>query len=126
MCQISNGLAQIWHKFPDRLIPAFHPRKFDDVPSVGAVPWGFEVHSKAFSSSVNKRGSAVVPTTAQAGENRQLPNVGDAFNPYGMFNGIWVPEQLLRCSDLSASAKLLYGRLARFAGENGRCFPSVE
>jgi hypothetical protein len=43
-----------------------------------------------------------------------------------MFNGIWVPEALLGCSDISASAKLLYGRLARFAGEGGRCFPSVE
>jgi hypothetical protein len=43
-----------------------------------------------------------------------------------MFNGIWVPESLLKYPDLPPSAKLLYGRLARFAGEDGRCFPSVE
>src|ERR1039458_4901186 len=63
---------------------------------------------------------------AQPSENHKLPNVGDAFNPYGMFNGIWVPESLLKYPRLSASAKLLYGRLARFAGENGLCFPSIE
>lgn len=64
--------------------------------------------------------------TANHDKNRTLPNIGDVFNPDGMFNGIWVPESSLKCPDLSSSANLLYGRLARFAGENGRCFPSVE
>lgn len=57
---------------------------------------------------------------------RTLPHVGEVFNPNGMFNGIWIPESLLRCSGISPSAKLLYGRLARFAGQDGRCFPAIE
>jgi len=57
---------------------------------------------------------------------QELPNIGEPFNPYGMFNGIWVPESLLRCTAISASAILLYGRLAKYAGRDGRCFPSVE
>lgn len=63
--------------------------------------------------------------TPQSRNNRKLPNIGDVFNPYGLFNGVWVPEPLLKSTDISASAKLLFGRLARFAGKDGRCFPSV-
>jgi GntR family transcriptional regulator len=62
----------------------------------------------------------------QPSNNRKLPNIGEPFNPYGMFNGIWVPDSLLRCPHISASAKLLYGRLTRYAGSDGHCFPSVE
>jgi hypothetical protein len=80
----------------------------------------------ADASSVARQKARAQAASDAPGKNQTLPNVGDAFNPYGMFNGIWVPESLLKCPDLSASAKLLYGRLARFAGENGRCFPSVE
>ena len=64
--------------------------------------------------------------TAPPGKNHKLPNIGDPFNPFGMFNGIWIPESLLKCSAISPSAKLLYGQLARFAGKDGRCFPSVR
>jgi len=83
------------------------------------------VHSEATNPSADGRPAAAA-SIAQSNKSSKLPNIGDPFNPYGMFNGIWVPEALLRCPDLSPSAKLLYGRLARFAGENGRCFPSVE
>jgi GntR family transcriptional regulator len=62
----------------------------------------------------------------QPTNNQKLPNIGDPFNPFGMFNGIWVPESLVRCPEIPASAKLLYARLARYAGRDGRCFPSVE
>jgi GntR family transcriptional regulator len=78
-------------------------------------------------TSVPNGGPDPPEAVAQSGSvKRQLPNIGDPFNPYGMFNGIWVPESLLRCPEISASAKLLYGRLARYAGRDGRCFPSVE
>src|SRR5690349_3724984 len=43
-----------------------------------------------------------------------------------MFTGMWIPESLVKCRDLAPSAKLLYGRLARFAGQDGGCFPAVE
>lgn len=58
--------------------------------------------------------------------HRKPLQIGDVFNPNGMFHGIWVPDSLLKCSGISISAKLLYGRLARYAGEDGRCFPAVE
>lgn len=51
--------------------------------------------------------------------------VGEPFNPFGMFNGIWIPDVILSLPGLSLCEKLIYGRLARFAGSDGRCFPSV-
>jgi len=51
--------------------------------------------------------------------------VGQPFNPFGMFTGIFIPEALARFNDLSPGAKLAYGRLARYAGQNGNCFPAV-
>lgn len=47
-------------------------------------------------------------------------------NPYKAFNGICIPNAILECKDLSQSAKLMWGCLARFAGRNGRCFPKIE
>jgi hypothetical protein len=50
---------------------------------------------------------------------------GDTFNPYRMFNGLFIPEGLARCPWISAGAKLAWGRLARYAGSNGVCHPTV-
>ena len=52
--------------------------------------------------------------------------VGQCFNPFRLFTGIFIPEAMVRCPDLSPSAKLAYGRLVRYAGEDGRCFPAVN
>ncbi len=49
---------------------------------------------------------------------------GDPFNPYKRFHGIFVPEQIHR-SSLSLGAKLTYGRLCRYAGQDGNAYPSV-
>lgn len=38
--------------------------------------------------------------------NRKPPKFGDPLNPYRMFNGIWIPESLVRYPLVSASAKL--------------------
>ena len=38
---------------------------------------------------------------------------GETFNPYRMFNGLFIPEALVR-SGISAGAKLAWGRLARY------------
>ncbi len=53
------------------------------------------------------------------------PQIGDAFNPYGRFRGLLVPEQVCRYRGLSSAAKLIYGRLCRYAGKDGNAYPSV-
>jgi Helix-turn-helix domain len=42
-----------------------------------------------------------------------------------LFTGIFLPEALVRYRGLSCGAKIAWGRLARYAGENGRCYPSI-
>ena len=51
---------------------------------------------------------------------------GQPFNPFGMFHGVFIPEGLVRAKGISPGAKLAYGRLIRYAGENGKCYPSVD
>jgi hypothetical protein len=51
---------------------------------------------------------------------------GEVFNPFRMFTGVFIPEGLVRCDWISAGAKLAWGRLARYAGEDGRCYPTVK
>jgi hypothetical protein len=51
--------------------------------------------------------------------------IGQPFNPYKVFNCVHVPEALVRWRGVSPMAKFAYGRLARYAGEDGRCFPAV-
>jgi hypothetical protein len=46
--------------------------------------------------------------------------VGQPFNPFGMFAGIVIPETQGRSPVLSPGAKLAYGRLARYAGADGK------
>lgn len=48
------------------------------------------------------------------------------FNPYGRFNGIFIPEQICVSGELHPISKLIYGRLARYAGKDGRCDPEQE
>ena len=57
--------------------------------------------------------------------SEQTFRVGQKFNPYGIFNGIFIPEALVRHPAISPTAKLAYGRLVRYAGQDGRCFPAV-
>jgi hypothetical protein len=51
--------------------------------------------------------------------------IGQPFNPYKLFNGIFIPEELVRYRGLGCGAKVAYGRLTRYAGENGDCWPSI-
>lgn len=51
--------------------------------------------------------------------------VGQPFNPFGLFHGIWILEAMVRAKCISAGAKITYGRLARYAGPDGNCYPSV-
>jgi len=53
-------------------------------------------------------------------------HIGDQFNPYKMFVGSFIPAWLESRREITSSAKLVYARLARYAGENGRAFPRQE
>ena len=52
--------------------------------------------------------------------------LGEPFNPYKLFTGVFIPDALVRTPQISAGAKLAYGRLSRYAGEDGDCHPSVK
>jgi hypothetical protein len=51
--------------------------------------------------------------------------IGQPFNPFGFFNGIFIPESMVRSTRISPGAKLTYGRLTRYAGQDGKCYPAV-
>jgi len=53
-----------------------------------------------------------------------MRQAGQTFNPYRLFYGVWIPEGLLRYQGLSPGAKLCYGRLTRYAGDRGKCWPT--
>ena len=50
---------------------------------------------------------------------------GQPFNPFRLFTGIFIPEGLVRANGISPGAKLTYGRLGRYAGQDGACYPAV-
>lgn len=47
-------------------------------------------------------------------------------NPYRLFQGAFIPNWLLRRSEVSAGAKLTYARLTQYAGKNGEAYPFVK
>lgn len=57
---------------------------------------------------------------------------GDVFVPYQVFAGSesrrhprsFILNTVMRRTDLSPTAKLLWGRLSQFAGRNGQCYPT--
>ncbi|MUM78676.1 hypothetical protein GKC30_13630 [Pseudodesulfovibrio sp. F-1] len=49
---------------------------------------------------------------------------GQRFNPYRLFNGMFLPNLVARTRLLSPTDKLVWARLCQFAGGNGLCFPS--
>src|ERR1035438_6145751 len=51
--------------------------------------------------------------------------LGEPFNPYKLFNGSFISEHISRYRGLSPGAKLIYGRLYRYAGEDGIAFPGI-
>lgn len=55
-----------------------------------------------------------------------MPRIGDVFNPYKLFTGIWIPNGVLKCPELSAGAKLCLGRLYQYAGKAGIADPHQE
>lgn len=55
-----------------------------------------------------------------------MPANGEIYNPWRMFNGSFIPNAILKCRELSATAKLLFGRLSQYAGQDGAAFPSYS
>lgn len=53
-------------------------------------------------------------------------SIGEAFNPFTLFDGALVPNEILRSYDLTPSEKLVFARLMQFAGGKGKAWPSVE
>ena len=54
-----------------------------------------------------------------------MPQVGQPFNPFKIFVGSFIPNALLRYPDLSPSAKLVWARLAQYAGQDGMAYPKM-
>ena len=52
--------------------------------------------------------------------------IGEQFNPYRLFVGAFIPNALMKYTDLSQGAKLTWARLAQYAGEKGEAYPSLE
>jgi hypothetical protein len=50
---------------------------------------------------------------------------GEPFNPYGLFNGIFIPEAICKYRGISLGAKMAYGRLCRYAGRDGSVYPAI-
>ena len=45
-------------------------------------------------------------------------------NPYKLFRGIFIPDYLFKVEGINYTDMMVYGLLCRFAGEDGKCFPS--
>jgi hypothetical protein len=88
---------------------------------VGGARCGVAVKSSAESEREHGAGPGSRPSA-----NAVIFQPGQPFNPYGLFNGIHIPEALVRCKDLSPGAKITYGRLARYAGQGGACHPRQD
>jgi Helix-turn-helix domain len=69
-------------------------------------------------------------STAQRATGPRVPDaripVGHRFNPYRLFYGTFIPEGVSRYRAISMGAKMVYGRLCRYAGEGGNAHPSIE
>ena len=52
--------------------------------------------------------------------------VGGYINPYKLFIGSFVPNWLLRRTEINSTDKLVYAKLCQYAGKDGKCYPSQE
>ena len=52
--------------------------------------------------------------------------IGAAFSPYRQFRNLLVPEAMARNPELPPGAKLVYARLRRYYGADGKCYPRVD
>jgi len=52
--------------------------------------------------------------------------VNEVINPYKRFQGVFIPNAIMECREITQSEKLVWGRLAQFSGKDGECHPSME
>ena len=52
--------------------------------------------------------------------------IGQLFSPFRMFVGSFVPNCLMEYTEITPTQKLLWARLAQYAGQDGRCFPQQK
>lgn len=55
-----------------------------------------------------------------------MPKAGERFNPYRLFRGLFIPEAVAKCREISSGTKVSYGRLIRYARERGYCWPKQD
>lgn len=55
-----------------------------------------------------------------------MPEVGEVYSPFRAFKGSIIPNEILKCQQLSSTAKLVFGRLCQYAGEDGKAYPSYN
>ena len=55
-----------------------------------------------------------------------MPAVGEIYIPWRLFSGSFIPNSVLKCRELSATSKLIFGRLSQFGGEHGNSYPSYS
>ena len=48
------------------------------------------------------------------------------FNPYRLFVGAFIPNVLMEYTGISQGAKLIWARLAQYAGEKGEAYPAID
>lgn len=49
--------------------------------------------------------------------------LGQQFNPYHMFVGSFIPNCIMKSKELTHADKLVWARLAQYAGKDGECYP---
>lgn len=55
-----------------------------------------------------------------------MPCIGEAYNPWRLFVGSFIPNAVLKCRNLSPTSKLIFGRLSQYAGADGQAYPSYR
>jgi len=55
-----------------------------------------------------------------------MPSAGESYNPWRIFVGCIIPNAIARSTELSSTAKLVFGKLCQYAGENGKAYPSYS
>src|SRR6476660_6574564 len=59
-------------------------------------------------------------------QERPVLKIGERFNPHKRFPGIFMPEPVCQYRGLSPGAKVVYGRLCRYAGKDGNVYPATS
>jgi hypothetical protein len=53
-------------------------------------------------------------------------SAGEFYNPWRLFIGCIIPNAVSRSTELSSTAKLVFGKLCQYAGQNGQAYPSYK